>query len=200
MCGNNSVTSGPTPYPAYKPVNTTSATNQPYHESILFALIIGECTIIDPSISTQISGNGHILTISNITEEDMVKLVFPTNTDNNNNKLSLINVSVSLDVNPTKPVIIPGLTQQFIYAFNTNNSKAYRKLEFLHRPFAEIPAGDFSPYKPTLTAPELTDTLAGITSFTESTYGKRKLYSLTLSNDRYCPGGTQIPGGGCVPN
>ena len=109
-------------------------------------------------------------------------MAFPTNTDNNNNKLTLVNVSVTLEVNPTKVVIVPGLETQMIYAFNNSNSRGFRSLDVLHRPFAKIPAGSISPYQPTLTTPELTDTLSGITTFTQPTIGKRKLYELKLTN------------------
>jgi hypothetical protein len=154
-----------------------------FFESILFSLIIGECNIIDPSIQTQTSLDGHTLVISNISEEAIGKLVFPTNTDNNNNKLSLVNVVVSLVSNPTKQVIVPGLFQQLNYAFNNSNSKGFRKLDIIHRPFAEIPTGSVLSDQSTLTTPQLTDVLAGITTFTQSTDGKPKLYELTLTND-----------------
>jgi hypothetical protein len=166
------------------------------HESILFALIIGECNIINPAITTIISSDGHMLTITNIPEEDMAKLVFPTNTDNNNNKLTLINVSVSLEVNPTKEVIVPGLTQQLVYAFNNSNSRGFRSLDILHRPFAKMEAASFSPYQSTLTTPELTDILTGITTFTQPTSGKRKQYTLVLTNGGVSP----IGGGTCANN
>jgi hypothetical protein len=163
---------------------------KPPFESILFALIVGECNIINQSnnqsnnqyIRTQISPDGHTLVISNISEEDIGKLVFPTNTDNNNNKLSLVNVSVYVTSNPTLPVTVPGLTQQLIYAFNNSNSRGFRNLDVVHKPFAEIPAGSFSYFKPTLTTPQLTDTLAGITTFTQPTRGQVKLFAITLTN------------------
>lgn len=156
-----------------------------YHESILFSLIIGECNIIDPAITTIISSDGHTLRIKDISEKDLAILTFPTNTDDNNNKLTLIDASVTLESNPTKTVVIPGLREQMIYAFNNSNSRGFRKLDNIHRPFAEIPAGSLSPYKPSLTTPELTDTLAGITTFTQPTLGKKKLYELVLTNA--CP-------------
>jgi hypothetical protein len=69
-----------------------------------------------------------------------------------------------------------------IHAFNNSNSRGFRKLDNIHRPFAEIPAGSLSPYKPTLTVPELTDTLSCITTFTQPTLGIKKLYELILTN------------------
>ena len=155
--------------------------SKPY-ESILFSLIIGDCNIIDPAIDIALSPDGHTLILSNISEKAISELVFPTNSDSNNNKLTLIAVNLSLVINPKKIIIVPGLTQQMIFAFNNSNSKAYRRRGDVHLPFAEIPAGYFSPEKPTLNAPQLTDVLTGITGFTQSTYGKEKLYMLTLTN------------------
>jgi hypothetical protein len=142
-------------------------------------------------------------------------LTFPTNTDDNYNKLTLIDASVTLESNPTKTVVIPGLREQMIYAFNNSNSRGFRKLDNIHRPFAEMAAGSFYPYQPTLTAPELTDTLSGITSFTQPTLGKKKLYELVLTNactnnngkncaeqnncpiNGVCPKGSSMESGGC---
>ena len=189
------------------------------YESILFSLIIGDCNIIDPAIDIRISPDGHTLFISNISEKAISELVFPTNSDCDNNKLSLIDVNVSLVINPNKFILVPGLRQQMSFAFNNSNSKAYRRRGDVHSPFAEIPAGNFSPEKPTLNAPQLTDVLTGITGFTQSTYGKEKLYMLTLTNgctndkgvacvnqqvcptNGTCPKGSWMESGGCcVPN
>ena len=161
------------------------------YESILFSLIIGDCNIIDPAIDIGISPDGHTLFISNISEKAISELVFPTNSDSDNNKLSLIDVNVSLVINPKKLIIVPGLSEQMRFAFNNSNSKAYRRRGDVHSPFAEIPAGYFSPEKPTLNAPQLTDVLTGITGFTQPTYGKEKLYMLTLTN---CPSGWKSTG------
>jgi len=151
-----------------------------------FSLIIGECNLINPAIRTIVSPDGHTLFISNIHEEDLAKLVFPTNSDVDNNKLSLVDVRVFLERNPTLPVKVPGLVGQLKIAFNNSNSRAFRGKEFperIHRPFAEIPAGTLSPEKPFLTTPELTDILAGITALTQPLKGREKLYSLTFTND-----------------
>jgi len=179
---------------------------QPY-QSILFDLIIGECNIINPSIRHTIFEDGHTLVIYNIKEEDMDKLNFTTNKDSNNNKLSLVGVSVSLEINPTIPVVIPGFEEQLIIAFNNSNARSFRDRSHLHRPFNKIPAGHFSSFKPTFTIGQLTDTLAGITSNTQPTLGKKKLYQLTFTNenlpskcknDNGCPSGYKCKDMQCV--
>lgn len=154
----------------------------PVHESILFDFIVAECNSIDAAIDTNISADGHTLFISHISEEAMIKLVFPINKDSNNNKLTLVNVSVSLVSNPTLAVTVLGLTEQLVYAFNNSNSKAYKNAGLIHTPFAEIPSGIISPEQPTLTAAQLTDVLTSVTTFTKSTYKKEKLFALTLKN------------------
>jgi hypothetical protein len=152
-------------------------------ESILFSIIVGECNIINPAIKTFISSDGHTLYILDIPEEDIGKLSFPTNTDNNNNKLTLVNAFVSLVSNPLRTITIPGFADQMIYAFNDSNSRGFRNLDVIHKPFAALPAGFYSPSKPTLTVKELADTLAGITTFTQPTRGSPKYFGLTLTND-----------------
>jgi hypothetical protein len=152
-------------------------------ESILFSIIVGECNIINPDIKTHISPDGHTLYILDIPEEDIGKLSFPTNTDNNNNKLTLVNAFVSLVSNPLRTITIPGFADQMIYAFNDSNSRGFRNLDVIHKPFAALPAGFYSPSKPTLTPSILADTLAGITTFTQPTRGSPKYFGLTLTND-----------------
>jgi hypothetical protein len=146
-------------------------------------LITGECNIINPAIKTHISPDGHTLYILDIPEEDIGKLSFPTNTDNNNNKLTLTNAFVSLVSNPLRTITIPGFADQMIYAFNDSNSRGFRNLDVIHKPFAALPAGFYSPSKPTLTPSILADTLAGITTFTQPTRGSPKYFGLTLTND-----------------
>jgi hypothetical protein len=153
------------------------------HESNLFDFIVAECNSIDADINTNISEDGHTLFISNISEEAMIKLVFPINKDSNNNKLTLVSVDVSLVSNPTLRVNVPGLTQQMIHAFNNSNSKAYKNAGIIHAPFAEIPSGIIPQEQPTLTASQLTDLLTSVTNFTKSTYKKEKLFGLTLTNE-----------------
>jgi len=152
------------------------------HESILFDLIVAECNSIDAAIFTYISADGHTLFISNISEEAIIKLVFPINKDSNNNKLTLVSVDVSLVSNPTLRVNVPGLTQQMIHAFNNSNSKAYKNAGINHAPFAEIPSGIIPQEQPTLTASQLTDVLTSVTTFTKYTYKKEKLFGLELTN------------------
>jgi hypothetical protein len=159
------------------------------HESILFDFIVAECNSIDPAIHTNISDDGHTLVISNISEEAMIKLVFPINKDSNNNKLTLVYVNVSLVSNPTLRVNVPGLTQQLIHAFNNSNSKAYKNAGIIHAPFAEIPSGIIPQEQPTLTASQLTDLLTSVTTFTKSTYKKEKLFGLILTNQCTDSGG-----------
>jgi hypothetical protein len=151
-------------------------------ESILFSIIVGECNIINPDIKTHISPDGHTLYILDIPQEDIGKLSFPTNTDNNNNKLTLVNATVSLVSNPLRTITIPGFADQMIYAFNDSNSRGFRNLDVIHKPFAALPAGYFSPSKPTLTVKELADTLSGITTFTQPTRGSQTYFGLTLTN------------------
>jgi hypothetical protein len=69
-----------------------------------------------------------------------------------------------------------------IYAFNDSNSRGFRNLDVIHKPFAALPAGYFSPSKPTLTVKELADTLSGITTFTQPTRGSQTYFGLTLTN------------------
>jgi hypothetical protein len=152
-------------------------------ESILFSIIIGECNILNSSIKTHISSDGHTLYIVDIPEEDIGKLSFPTNTDNNNNKLTLVNATVSLVSNPLRTITIPGFADQMIYAFNDSNSRGFRNLDVIHNPFEALPAGFYSPSKPTLTPSILADTLSGITTFTQPTRGSPKYFGLTLTND-----------------
>jgi hypothetical protein len=151
-------------------------------ESILFSIIIGECNILNSSIKTFTSPDGHTLYILDIPEEDIGKLSFPTNTDNNNNKLTLVNATVSLVSNPYRIITIPGFADQMIYAFNDSNSRGFRNLDVIHKPFAALPAGFYSPSKPTLTVSTLADTLSGITTFTQPTRGSPKYFGLTLTN------------------
>jgi hypothetical protein len=154
----------------------------PVFNSILFNFIIADCNAIDPAITTNISNNGHTLIIYNISEDAMIKLVFPTNNDSNNNKLTLVDVGVSLASNPTLRLTVPGLAQQLVYAFNYTDLKAYRNNEVLHAPFAKIPSGYVTGETPTLTAPQLTDVLTGVTNFTKPTYGREKLFTLRFTN------------------
>lgn len=159
-------------------------------ESILFDFIVGECNRISPEIETIISSDGHTLNISNISEMYIGSMRFPVNGDNDNNKLSLVNVNVYKQHRQYSPILVPGLNDLLKIAFKTSNSKGYISSHTIHTPFEEIPGGLDEPAR---TVPELTDTLTGLVAYTTPTYGTIKVFSITLTNAT----NTNVP---CGPN
>jgi hypothetical protein len=166
-------------------------------ESILFDFIVGECNRISPEIETIISPDGHTLNISNISELHIGSMRFPVNGDNDNNKLSLVNVNVYKQHRQYSPILVPGLNDLLKIAFKTSNSKGYISSHTIHTPFAEIPGGLDEPAR---TVPELTDTLTGLVAYTTPTYGTIKVFSITLTNTGCGTNGCICQSGQCVPN
>jgi hypothetical protein len=146
-------------------------------ESILFALIIGTANLVNPAIKAKKLSDGHTLTLYNISESDIGKLKFPVNSNDNNEKLTLIDAKVFLTSNPTADIFIPGFNQQMSLTFGTKNSIAYSNGEHDFKAFESIPTS-----KGNITVTELTDILSGITSYTQPTKGNVKLYTLVFSN------------------
>jgi hypothetical protein len=159
---------------------THTANKEDYYDSALFALIIGANKLVSSKIKFNTSNGGHTLTI--YVEEDVIgKLQFPVNTDNDNNKLTLVNVSVyeQNNYNDT-PLIVPGLDEILAHVYNTSNFQGYVNEKKIHYPFSKIFHSRLT--QEDLSVPELTDLLTGLTAYTQDTFNVKKIYKITLSN------------------
>ena len=100
---------------------------------------------VNPFIHVHISkfkdNNGvptkRLIHISNISEEDIVKLKFLTNTNENNNYLYLEKFSVELD-NGEIRLNIPGLSEVLLEFWRCSDSYAFEKGEKFFKPFSDI--------------------------------------------------------------
>uniref|UniRef100_A0A6C0DJ70 Uncharacterized protein n=1 Tax=viral metagenome TaxID=1070528 RepID=A0A6C0DJ70_9ZZZZ len=167
--------------------------HEKFHESTLFSLIIGHNKLVSPKIKFMISDKGHTLTMSNIEESKMGKLQFPVNNDSNNNKLTLVNVSVCEKTNPSNVFFVPGLDDILAQVFNSSNSQNFGDGKITHVPFDKVLHG--SGIKEDLSVPQLADILTGLTIFTQPSSNVEKLFTITLSNA--CIAGCSAPDCNC---
>jgi len=86
-----------------------------------------------PSVSTMIMGTS--LVITNISEADLLKLEFLTNTDKNNNYLYLETVKVNLS-GSVSPLLVSGLQDTMLDVFRLSDLQSFLKdSEKTHTPF-----------------------------------------------------------------
>jgi hypothetical protein len=170
-----------------------------FHESILFSLIIGANKIVSPKIKYTLGDNGHILTMSYVDEVVLRNLKFPTNDDTNNNKLTLVKVSVYEKSNIENEFLVPGLDQILAHVFNCSNSQSVGDGAKFHRPFEKVLRGPG--VTEDLAVHELVDILTGLTGFTQPTRNIEKQFVLTFSNacTGGCPPGDECVGAICSP-
>jgi hypothetical protein len=81
---------------------------------------------VNSDIPTEIfyMGKDECLKISDVSEEDIMKLYFITNTDKNNNTLTLIKFDVFLK-GQISPLFFPGLTQVVQRIYNSKDSDSF---------------------------------------------------------------------------
>ena len=121
------------------------------------------------------------LKISNISEEDLDKLYFLTNTDINNNYLYIENFNVYTE-NSWSPENIPGLLEVVISCFRNNDANAFINGSKVYYPFN---VNNFQgSYFKGKTFSEFVDTLSGLLPFSASTAGYEKRYEIILNPDQ----------------
>ena len=123
-------------------------------------------------------GNKLYLIISNISEEDLDKLYFLTNTDNNNNYLYIENFNVYTS-NSSSPENVPGLLEVVVSCFRSNDTNAFINGSKVYYPF-DVNNFQGSYFKGK-TFSEFVDTLSGLLPFSASTAGYNKSYQIILS-------------------
>jgi hypothetical protein len=139
---------------------------------------------VNPNIPLQIikGNNKRLIVINNISETDILNLLFLTNTNDNNNYLYLEDLSVYLD-NNTQPIDIPGLHQIALDISRNADSVAYLDGNQTFKMFGttfKIPNGNsyengnFN---------QFVDYYTSLVSFFPQTTNHKKQYRLILNPD-----------------
>ena len=138
------------------------------------ALIADIAPIVSTSIQETPDG-GKRLFINHVNESDIQKLLFLTNTDQNNNYMYLENFEIFTS-NDIRPLYFPGLSQIMIKIFETTDLKGFIEGSKTQQPF--VPSSFNG-----LTINEFIDVLSNYLPFVPNTSGKAKYYTLTLNPD-----------------
>ena len=129
------------------------------------------------NISIQKNDDGitikRLIYVSNISEEDILKLKFLTNTNDNNNYLYLEKFIVDLDNGNTK-LRIHGLNDIILNFWRYSDSNAFEKDEKFFYPFSSI-----------VNINKFIDDYTNLITIFPKTSNKPKIYSLVLNPD--CP-------------
>jgi len=131
-----------------------------------------------PSVTSRISyvaDGGARLTLSNISEADLVKLEFLTNTDGNNNYLYLEDVQVNLG-NSVSPLLISGLKDTMLDIFRLSDLQNYLGDSKTHNPFTITAFNGKS-------VGEFIDNLTAALPTVPDTLGIPKTFTLILNPD-----------------
>jgi len=139
-------------------------------------------TNVNSDISSEVikKDNKAYLIISNISEKDLDKLYFLTNTDNNNNYLYIENFNVYTEIS-SSPVNIPGLLEVVVSSFRSNDANAFINGSKVYYPF-NVKNFQGSYFKGN-TFSEFIDTLSGLLPFSANTSGYNKRYQIILNPD-----------------
>lgn len=137
---------------------------------------------VNTDISSEVIKNGDksYLIISNISETDLDKLYFLTNTDNNNNYLYIENFNVFTS-NSSSSVNIPGLLEVVTSSFRSNDANAFINGSKVYYPF-NVKNFQGSYFKGN-TFSEFVDTLSGLLPYSANTSGYTKKYRIILNPD-----------------
>jgi len=127
------------------------------------------------SIISYVADGGARLTLSNISEADLVKLNFLTNTDQNNNYLYLEEVTVNLGDSVTG-LLIPGLQDAMLDVFRLSDLISYLADSKTHNPFSTIAFNGIS-------VGQFVDTLTAALPTVPDTLGIPKTFTLVLNPD-----------------
>jgi hypothetical protein len=135
-----------------------------------------------PSVTSRISyvaDGGARLTLSNISEADLVKLNFLTNTDHNNNYLYLETATVNLSTS-VSPLLISGLNDTMLDIFRLSDLTSYLAGSKTHIPFSDTAFNGIS-------VGAFIDNLTAALPTVPDTYGIPKKFTLVLNPDVcYC--------------
>lgn len=123
---------------------------------------------------------GKLLIAQNISEKDIDKLPFLTNTDQNNNYLYLEDFNVYVEGSFTRKNL-PGLKDVVINSYTTSDIDSFLTNQKLHYPF-NVKSFTNSTFKGT-TFSEFIDQYSGLTPFTATTFGYVKTYEVVLNPD-----------------
>ena len=143
---------------------------------------------VNSDIPSQVIKNGtkSYLIISNISEADLDKLYFLTNTDQNNNYLYIEDFKVYISSSPN-PVNIPGLLEVITSSFRSNDANAFINGSKVYYPF-DVKNFQNSYFKGK-TFSEFVDTLSGLLPYSANTSGYNKRYQIILNPDSGTEGG-----------
>lgn len=140
-------------------------------------------TNLAQSVNTNISvyeGKNKILILSNISENDLAKLTFITNTDNNNTHGRVIAFVVSIPGNNAPLYIkIPGLSQIISTIFDESDSLAFTNYKKTHIPFETPFRGPLRGIPISVSA--YIDFISSMIPSMTKTVNKPKTYSLAFS-------------------
>lgn len=146
-------------------------------------------------IKQENKGPKKLLILSNISESDLSKLTFLTNSDKNNNYLYMENMEVFFDDDYQKtPIQIPGINIIAINAWNNADSKAFLNGQTTFKPFLNpidgpsIPGIVQSTVNP-ISIPLYVDIMTSMCRYLPNTTGVVKKFSITLNPDRDEPPG-----------
>ena len=127
------------------------------------------------SIISYVPDGGARLTLSNISEFDIVKLNFLTNTDHNNNYLYLENVYINLG-DSVSPLLVSGLQDTMLDIFRLSDVTSYLAGSKTHIPFTSIAFNGKS-------VGEFIDILSAALPTVPDTLGIPKKFTLVLNPD-----------------
>ena len=129
---------------------------------------------IDPDITVEIIGN--MLTVSNVSEETIDKLLFLTNTDQNNNYFGFIKMNIRLN-GGSEPTVITGFNDVVKTMFERSDVTAYLQGKKLHEPFDVQNLPNAPGFKGT-TFHEYVDSYSSLIASSTNTQGKTKVFEV----------------------
>jgi len=138
---------------------------------------------VDENISIEIvdrKDGGKVLVASGVSEKSIDKLVFLTNTDQNNNYLYLEDFEVYI-FGAYSPLNIPGLKETVMNVFRANDISGFLEGNKTHDPFNPKHFSKTT-FKGT-TFSEYVDDFSGLVPYCTHTLGKIKTYNFVLNPD-----------------
>jgi hypothetical protein len=139
---------------------------------------------VNSNISTVIvtdSNNKKTLLVNNVSESDIDKIYFITNTDQNNNYLYIDNFSVYIDNYPS-PVPFPGLNETVLNVFRDSDVSSFIAGQKVHYPFNALLYQQDCSFKGT-TFSQFVDFLSSATPLSPNTAGTVKTYGFIVYPD-----------------
>jgi hypothetical protein len=178
MCGENNKPT-PRPMPMPMPMHQQSTSPEDVHSQWLLNLITNLAQKVNTNIVVEQMPNGSLM-LTNVSESDLPKLSFLTNTDANNNFGRVVAMGVSIaGQNSPINVGIYGFSKDIVKAYSDSDSQAFLNNSKLHQPF-ETPFTDPVTGAP-MSVSQYVDLQTSSNPSLPKTTGVAKTYSIAFS-------------------